>query len=214
MVLNTVLFPQSVLPLRIFEPQYRAMLEHCLHSHRMFAVAMPRNHPGGLPCQIAGLGIVRVAVRNPDGSAHLVLHGVSRVRLRRVARHKPFREYYFTPVSNEPKDSLVVDALRARVLELAETRVRLGAFAALEAIFKIAGDESKKPGPDQFVEALARIPDPAELADFISGLFLRNQPSAQQQILESVNIEQRLRNLVHLLMMEILRAQESTRKPS
>ena len=36
---NATLFPQALLPLHIFEPQYRRMLKDVLHSDRMFAVA-------------------------------------------------------------------------------------------------------------------------------------------------------------------------------
>ena len=215
MVLNTVLFPQTVLPLRIFEPRYRAMLDHALRGSRVFTVAMPRRNSGGAdsasPCSVAGLGMIRVAVKNPDGTSNLILQGLTRVRLGRVARFKPFREYRIEPMASEAKDSLVVDALRARVLELAEARARLSTPAAFQAIAKLAGDDSQKPDLTQFIQALARIPDPADLADFISGVFLRNQPRAQQQILESVDVEIRLKTLVHLLMMDVLRAQQESK---
>ena len=36
---GAVLFPHALLPLYIFEPRYREMLEHALSHHRMFAVA-------------------------------------------------------------------------------------------------------------------------------------------------------------------------------
>lgn len=36
---QVVLFPDAFLPLHIFEPRYRAMLKHCMETHRAFAVA-------------------------------------------------------------------------------------------------------------------------------------------------------------------------------
>ena len=38
--LNTVLFPGAPLPLRIFEPRYREMLQACLEADRRFGVAL------------------------------------------------------------------------------------------------------------------------------------------------------------------------------
>ena len=37
---GAVLFPHALLPLHIFEPRYQQMLEHALHHHRMFCVAL------------------------------------------------------------------------------------------------------------------------------------------------------------------------------
>ena len=34
--LGTVLFPHGVLPLRVFEPRYRAMVAHCLEHDARF----------------------------------------------------------------------------------------------------------------------------------------------------------------------------------
>ena len=37
---GAVLFPHALLPLYIFEPRYRKMLEHALRKHRMFCVTL------------------------------------------------------------------------------------------------------------------------------------------------------------------------------
>ena len=38
--LGTVLFPHGVLPLRVFEPRYRAMVTHCLERDARFGVVL------------------------------------------------------------------------------------------------------------------------------------------------------------------------------
>src|ERR1700742_3446753 len=89
---NVTLFPQELRPLYIFEKRYRRMLAEALHSHRMFVLAMQR--PGStreIPSAVAGLGLVRVCVDNPDGTSHLILQGVSRVELVKTINYKPFR---------------------------------------------------------------------------------------------------------------------------
>jgi Lon protease-like protein len=78
MTLNgAILFPQAMLPLYIFEPRYRKMLQDALESHRMVAIAMQKpNTSRESPAQVAGLGLIRAAVKNPDGTSHLILQGL------------------------------------------------------------------------------------------------------------------------------------------
>src|ERR1041384_1789139 len=91
---NVTLFPQALLPLYIFEPRYRQMLADALAGDRMFIVAMQK--PGRVretPSAIAGLGLIRVCVGNPDGTSHLILQGISRVELQRAVSYKPYRKH-------------------------------------------------------------------------------------------------------------------------
>src|SRR5438445_8703418 len=86
---NAILFPQSLLPLYIFEPRYRKMLADSLKTERMFSVAMQR--PGRsreTPCTVAGLGLIRVSVDHQDGTSHLILQGITRVELRETIQYK------------------------------------------------------------------------------------------------------------------------------
>ncbi|MSU37398.1 MAG: hypothetical protein EXS36_20330 [Pedosphaera sp.] len=208
MILNTVLFPGAVLPLRIFETRYREMLRAALAGERMFAIAMQR--PGfraESPCPIACLGLIRASVENPDGTSNLILQGVTRIRLKRIINYKPFRQYRIELLAPTPKESLIVDALRSRVLELAEARARQGISLPLDAFKKAAGEFDSLRTIDRFIESLAQWPDAGQLADLVARLFLQGNPRAQQTVLEAVETERRLKQLVQLLMGEVVRAQ-------
>src|SRR5215212_8838359 len=88
---NATLFPQALQPLYIFEPRYRQMLAEALQTNRMFAVAMQK--PGNTrerPAPIAGLGLIRVAVKHSDGTSHLILQGLARVELEDAVRYRPY----------------------------------------------------------------------------------------------------------------------------
>ena len=69
MTLNkTVLFPQAMLPLYIFEPRYRQMLADVLPAARIFAVASVKSDEEEAelletPCTVAGIGVVRAQQR-------------------------------------------------------------------------------------------------------------------------------------------------------
>src|SRR5437764_12509496 len=126
---NATLFPQALLPLYIFEPRYRQMLADTLRSERMFSVAMQK--PGRTresPCQVAGLGLIRVSVDHQDGTSHLILQGITRVELRQTLQYKPYRVQCIRPLQAAPNDSVMIDALLAKVHELVQQRLEHAPF--------------------------------------------------------------------------------------
>ncbi|MDB6052940.1 MAG: hypothetical protein JWN25_463 [Verrucomicrobiales bacterium] len=197
---NATLFPQALLPLYIYEPRYRRMLVDALQTHRTFAVAMQK--PGRLretPSLIGGVGLIRVAVQNEDGTYHLILQGLTRVTLTRTVRYKPYRIHEVQPVETPANDSLAVDALVARVRDLVSQRVQLGF-------------PKKGPAPKQtkdmmisikeVLSYIEKISDPEQVADLVSCALLP-RAEERQTILETIDIEPRLKHLIHFLMAEI-----------
>src|ERR1700757_4702903 len=83
--LNTVLFPGMALPLRIFEPRYRLMIEECLTSGGSFGVALISSgrevgdpavpHRVGTSARIAG------AERLSDGRLNIEVVGQERFHI-------------------------------------------------------------------------------------------------------------------------------------
>src|SRR5690242_10614936 len=101
---DAILFPQAMLPLYIFEPRYRRMLSDVLDSHRMFSVALQKPGRRATPSPVAGLGLVRASVGNRDGTSHLVLQGIARVRLAEPVRYKPYRVQKMKPLETTAGD--------------------------------------------------------------------------------------------------------------
>lgn len=201
---NATLFPQALLPLHIFEPRYRRMLADALNSNRMFVVAMQK--PTCLretPSTIAGLGLIRVAVDNPDGTTHLILQGMTRVEMAEAVRYKPYRMHRIRPLQAEPTDNVTVDALLAKVRDLVTERIELG----FPFPFPLTGGsgakkKSSKMTIKEIVGYLDKLPDADQVADLVSYALL---PGAleRQTILETVAVEPRLKHLIHFLMTEI-----------
>jgi ATP-dependent Lon protease len=213
---NATLFPQALLPLYIFEPRYRQMLADALHSNRMFSVAMQR--PGNsreTPAPIAGLGLIRVSVGHSDGTSHLILQGLARVELKEAVRYKPYRIQRIRPLETPPCDNVKVDALVAKVRELLEERIDLGLPFPFPVMSPEKGskDNSTSPSfsPKEILNYLDSITDPEQAADLVSCAVL---PGAveRQTILETVDVEARLRRLIHFLLAEI-RAKRKTDAP-
>lgn len=192
---DETLFPQAFLPLHIFEPRYRRMLAETLHSHRMFVISMQRR---GLqrecPSAVAGLGLVRVCVDNPDGTSHLILQGISRVALTRTIRHKPFRVSRIRVLQTPERDSVTIDALVAKVRDLVSERIRQGVTARPDA--------PKAHSIKDIISYLENLTDPGQVADQVSSALLPG-PQERQTILETIEVEPRLKHLIHFLMAEI-----------
>src|SRR5437879_2635490 len=209
---SAILFPQALLPLYIFEPRYRRMLSDALNSHRMFSVAMQR--PGRtreMPCAVAGLGLIRASVSRKDGSSNLVLQGITRVELTQAVRYKPYRVHRIRPLESSATDSVAVDALTVKVLELVSERLEQGFELPLHVLKKLGQMEDLDPNdlpPDflvkQGIETLAKRNNPDEIADLVSWTLLSSSQE-RQLLLETINLETRLKHLIHFLMAEIRR---------
>ena len=203
---NATLFPQAFLPLYIFEPRYRQMLADALHSNRMFSVAMQR--PGGTretPSLVAGLGLIRISVGHRDGTSHLILQGLVRVELEQAVRYKPYRIQRIRPLQTPPCDNVAVDALIAKVRELLVERIELGLTFPLPMVSLDNSDSNPAPpssSPKEMMHYLDSFTNLDQAVDLVSRAVL---PGAveRQAILETVDVEARLRRLIHFLLAEI-----------
>jgi len=199
------LFPRAMVPLFIFEPRYRSLLADALHGERVMCLAM--RQPGVTaerPSKLAGLGLIRVSVTNPNGTSHLMLQGLARVRLGRAVQTRPYRVHRIEPAVEEASDTLVADALVARLLDLVETRLRLGVAFPLSVLLQMAGagDPSGTVRIEDCLRALRAIEGSGALADLVTTLLVSNA-TMRQVVLQALDVEERLRHVVHFLQAEI-----------
>jgi Lon protease-like protein len=212
---NTILFPQAMLPLYISEGRYRRMLAHALESRRMIAVAMQQ--PGRqreCPSRVAGLGLIRVCVAVGDGASNLILQGIARVGLGAVVRYRPYRIHQVRPLRSCATDSVVVDALAAKVRELVGDRLKQGLKVPWHVLRKLGqssqASEFEPLAGLSFQHILSRmmeLEDDEQMADTAACLLL-TVPAERQVILETLDLVQRLKCLIHFLMAEIQRQKE------
>jgi ATP-dependent Lon protease len=203
---NATLFPQALLPLYIFEPRYRRMLKDVLASTRMFAVAMQR--PGTsreTPVPVAGLGMVRVAVAHRDGTSHLILQGLARIELEQAVRYRPYRVQRMSPLATPPSDAARTDVLLTRVKELLGERIMLGLPFPFPVMSPAKPPSDAPPSAfsaKEIMQYLDSLSDPEQAVDLVSCAVL---PGAleRQAILETTDVESRLKRLIHYLIVEI-----------
>ena len=185
---GVTLFPNALLPLHIFEPRYRAMLEEALGAGRMLAVAMPRDQEEIEVEAVAGAGLVRACIRNADGTSNLILQGVSRVRFTGWKQKEPYRIARIetlTSFSDESKDPGIMTAQVTRL-------------HALCARFKEQGMEL----PAQFEAYLNQISDIGVITDLVSSTLVANS-NVRQELLEEREIPKRLERLLVALHSQL-----------
>ncbi|MBI1176440.1 hypothetical protein GC207_03270 [bacterium] len=197
------LFPQAMLPLYIFEPRYRKMLQAALETHRFFCVAMRR--PGSareVPEPVAGLGLIRASVGHSDGTSHIVLQGLARVRLGRATRYKPYRTHEIQPLPTTRGQGAAVEKRLAKVKELVAQRLELGLTLALPGMPKSANTKEALVKAREVLRYLDSLSDPEQVADMVACSMLQDAMH-RQVVLETADLELRLRQLANCLGREI-----------
>jgi uncharacterized protein len=94
---NLVFFPHTRLPLHVFEPRYRQMVQEALESDERFGIVLLR--PGweadyfGAPSvyEFGTVATIEQAVPLEDGRYNIVVHGDARFRILEETSNTPYR---------------------------------------------------------------------------------------------------------------------------
>lgn len=127
-------FPDTLLPLHVFEPRYRALARFCIDRDWPMAVVGIRagheaEHLGRPPVEaVCGVGELLHHEALPDGRFHVLLRGLERVRIREELRSETaFRVVRAEPMPDAwPEDRR---ALEARVETLRQCLAALAQHA-------------------------------------------------------------------------------------
>ena len=187
---GAVLFPHALLPLYIFEPRYRKMLEHALQQHRIFCVTLikpscPDWHASEDFFHLATAGLIRACVGRSDGTSNLILQGLQRVRLTSFEQENPFPIASVDTVESRDPTTVETEALGAKVVEL---------YRGLK--------HDRRQLPAKLDRYLSELHDLEMLADLMGSTFV-NDPLRRQRLLEERSLNQRLRFLIRYLRDEI-----------
>ncbi len=114
--LDVVLFPGMSLPLHIFEPRYKLMIQRCVQEKREFGVILALAE--GLAKAGTTAAILSVVKTYPDGKMDILIEGRSRFEPLSVIEEQPYLE----ATVNYLKDQKFVENLeeRARLIDLYE----------------------------------------------------------------------------------------------
>ena len=170
--LPIVLLPTERIPLHIFEPRYRELVEECIESGADFGLVLTDGegavHEIGTRASIA-----QVLERLDDGRLNVVVEGGERFRLLELTGGRSFTTGIVEDVADEDEPASASDVARA---------VDLFSSLAVEA------------------ESDVDLPDPdSPLLDFELAARVDFAPDAKQELLSSTSPGVRMTRLIELL---------------
>ena len=188
--LPVVMFPAMELPLHIFEPRYKVMLDDVLHGDGTFGIL--RTEEGSKSLATTGcLAKLTSITSMPDGRMNVTVKGIKRFSVQELVDGKPYKQGRITP-HDEVEPGINSHILATDLRKILDDVTRLSA--------KLHGHDS---------QILEDCPDdPIELSYWIPAR-LYGSPSEQQRILDMESVSERL-EAEHMLL-EALRKQLAAR---
>ena len=118
--LGTVLFPQQLLPLRIFEERYKLMIGECLRDQTSFGVVLIKSgrEVGGpvVPHEVGTMARIAQAQHLEEGRISLQAIGEQTFRLARITQQRPYMrgevEFLESRVGDEAELEDVIDSVK------------------------------------------------------------------------------------------------------
>jgi ATP-dependent Lon protease len=193
-VRQTVLFPEIVFPITINRPMSVQAAQAAIREQRQVLVLLQKDpsidEPG--PDAMHEIGTVANVLRYvtaPDGSNHIICQGVQRFR---VTEFVPGQPYLVARGLHIPEPQNTSSDIEARFLLLREQ--------SLEVLSLLPQ------APQELRLAIEGVQSPAALAD-LAGAYMDINPPEKQEILETVDLTQRLDKVSKLLAhrLEVLK---------
>jgi ATP-dependent Lon protease len=194
----SVLFPGSIIPIDVGRPKSVRLIEDSISQERpLIAIVSQKDarieDPTGeelyeIGCAARILKVIKLAKDNYS----VILQGVSRIRIERLTQEDPFLIAQVESVADEPISDLEATAMVANIKETARKLIALVPEL-----------------PREVSSLLDSVSEPAAVADAVAAN-LDIEPSEKQEVLEALNIEERLRKVLTLLtrQLEILEIRE------
>jgi ATP-dependent Lon protease len=190
-LINTVLFPHMLAPLFVSHEHAVTAVEEAMTGDRL-VLAVAQRDPDAETIQNAGdlytVGVeatVQRMLKMPDGSTSIVVQGQRRMRVQELLQAAPSLHAMAVPLYTDEERTLAVEAMMRAVLSLFEKVVRL----------------SRTLPDDSYIMAM-NVDDPGWLADLIAST-LPLDVAHRQEILETLDPEERLRRLSIMLTQEL-----------
>ena len=176
--LNVVLFPGMALPLHIFEPRYREMVNRCLDENLAFGVVLIKEglEVGGEaePRRVGTAARIVKVDRQADGRMNIQVVGTRRFRIEELNRDLPY-------LTGRVRQFPVTDGDTKLAVERAH-RVRPKITRYVELLTKATGVQLK----------LDRLPEDATSLAFLTAITLQVRPEDKHRMLALQGVPQLL----------------------
>jgi ATP-dependent Lon protease len=190
---DTVLFPNSFMPLAVAREASVRLIDEATTSGRMIGVFTQREASVEEPLlddlyTIGTATHIHKMFKLPDGSLRLIVQGLARVRLDRIVQTRPYLRGVVSAAdeSLRDEDRLEIDALQRNIKSN---------FQQVVSLSPVLSDD---------LQALAaNITDPGKLADFIASSLTTIGTPVKQEVLDTLDIRARMDSLNRILIKEL-----------
>jgi ATP-dependent Lon protease len=187
---DTVVFPDSVLPLAIGQDRSVRLVEDVVSGNRLIALVASKDREVEQPgwddlYDVGTAAVVQKMIRVPDGSLRILVQGIARIRLLDRLQDEPYLVGRFVEVPDVYEESPETQALSQNVQTL---------FARLIGLVPYL--------PEELALAAANVDDPSALCHLVAST-LRLKTEEKQQLLELDDVEKRLRSVLVILNREL-----------
>ena len=182
---NFIIFPDTMVPLNIFEPRYIQMIDDCMKSDRIIGMIQPKSSSSKIPelYNIGCAGKITSFNETNDGRYLIVLNGISRFKIvKEINSEKLYRKFDVSFAEYNKDTNTNTTEIKFSDLELI--------FKNLRSLFKTKGyslnwKELEQQSLDQTLNTLS-MASPFSLEE-------------KQILLECVNLETRKNKLEEIL---------------
>ncbi|HEV2593143.1 MAG TPA: endopeptidase La [Gaiellaceae bacterium] len=188
---ETVVFPQSMAPLAIGQERSIRLIDDVVSGERLLVLIASRDaeldNPGWDDIYDVGtVALVHKMIRVPDGTLRILVQGLERVKLDSKLDTEPYLLGEFSALPDELEETPEVEALTRNVQGLFTRIIELAPYL-----------------PEELRLAAANVDDASALCHLVASTLRTIKLEERQQILEEVNVEQRLRMVSAILSREL-----------
>jgi ATP-dependent Lon protease len=188
---GTVLFPQAVVPLGAGRVSSLRLIDEALQGGRLVGAVTQKDPKEDSPRadglhSVGTITVIHKALKQPDGTVRLVAQGVARFRLVEIIQAEPYLKARIEPIQEpETESDLELEALTRSVTSL------FGKVVSLSPAMS-----------DELVTLLDNVEDAGAIADMVAASLPTLPLPLKQELLETVNVRERLSKLAGALGKE------------
>ncbi|HHT9159352.1 MAG TPA: LON peptidase substrate-binding domain-containing protein, partial [Candidatus Brocadiaceae bacterium] len=189
-VKDTVVFPSMVAALSVYTERDLKLLNNVLAGNRFLALVAQKDKELKVVKQsdlyeYATAAVVLQMLRMPDNSAKMLVQGVRRIKIDEYVQKDPYFKAKVTALEDTLESDIETEALARNA---ADQFIRMISMAPSL--------------PEELKIAIVNVDSPSRLADMIAS-HLNVSIAEKQQVLESLNVKQRLQKVTALITSEM-----------
>ncbi len=188
---ETVVFPQSMSPLAIGQERSVRLIDDVVAGDRLLTLITSRDEAIESPgwddiYDVGTIALVHKMIKVPDGTLRILVQGLERVSLDQRIDTDPYLLGEFSALPDIVVETPELEALTRNVQGLFSRIIGLAPYL-----------------PEELQLAAANVDDPSALAHLVASTLRTIKTQERQELLETLNVEERLRKVSAILSREL-----------